>query len=123
MLVFLTKARRATLSAQASVSRSESVNRIAAVLLVVVYNVVGALDIASTHLSVSAGIAEEINPIMRAGMDHLGLGWIAAKLFLQGVICGMVLWFPHRFVLSFFALAIAFNGGVVYNNFSIFFSG
>jgi hypothetical protein len=120
-MVFLTKARRATLAAQASVSRRERTNRLAAVILVVLYNVVGALDILSTHWSVTAGVAEEINPIMRAGMDHLGYGWIVAKLFLQGIICGMVLWFPHRFVLSFFALAIAFNAGVVYNNFSIFY--
>lgn len=120
-MVFLTKARRATLSAQATLSRAERANRLAAVTLVVLYNLVGALDIVSTHWSIAAGVAEEINPFMRAGMDHLGLGWIAAKLFLQGVICGMVLWFPHRFVLSFFALAIAFNGGVVYNNFSIFY--
>lgn len=120
-MVFLTKARRATLAAQAATSRGERVNRITAVLLAVLYNFVGALDIVSTHWSVSSGLAEEINPIMRLSMDHLGYGWIAAKLLLQGVICGMVLWFPHRFVLTFFALAIAFNAGVVYNNFSIFF--
>ncbi len=120
-MVFLTKARRETLAAQASASRQGRANRIAAVILVVIYNVVGAMDILSTHWSVTSGIAEEVNPIMRAGMEHLGLGWIAAKLFLQGVICGMVLWFPHRFVLSFFALAIAFNAGVVFNNFSIYY--
>lgn len=121
VLVFLTRMGRPSLAAQASISRGERINRLAAVVLVVIYNCVGALDILSTHWSVTTGIAQEVNPIVRAGMEHLGLGWIVAKLVLQCVLCGMVLWFPHRVVLALFGLAIAFNAGVVYNNFSIYF--
>jgi hypothetical protein len=52
-------------------------------------------------------------------MDNYGVAWIAAKLFLQIVISGMVLWFPHRFVLIIFTLAVWTNGFVVLNNFRI----
>ncbi|MBY0422828.1 MAG: DUF5658 family protein, partial [Parvularculaceae bacterium] len=96
---FLVKRPREALTTQAARARGFAINRVVAVILVVLYNVVGAVDIVSTHHGVGSGVAEEVNPIMRAGMEHLGLGWIAAKLFLQGVITGMVLWFPHRIVL------------------------
>lgn len=117
------KRRRETLTTQAARSRGLALNRIVAVILVVVYNTVGAVDIVSTHQGVTSGVAEEVNPLMRVGMEHLGLGWIAAKLFLQGVITGMVLWFPHRIVLSIFAFAILFNAVVVLNNIKIVFGG
>jgi hypothetical protein len=58
---------------------------------------------------------------MRAVMDAHGPGWIGAKLFLQLVISGMVIWFPHRIVLAVFALAITLNGLIVMNNFWIAF--
>jgi hypothetical protein len=31
----------------------------------------------------------------------------------------MVLWFPHRIVLGLFAVAVAFNAGVVWSNLRI----
>lgn len=120
-LIFLSKERRTALSAEAEVSRRGMVNRLAAATLVVLYNVVAAIDIYSTQIGVSTGVAEEANPLMRAGMEHLGLGWIVAKLLLQAVITGMVLWFPHRIVLGIFACAIALNAAVVLNNLHIVF--
>lgn len=120
-LIFLTKERRTALSAEAELSRRGMVNRLAAAVLVVLYNVVAAVDICSTQIGVATGVAEEVNPLLRAGMEHLGLGWIVAKLALQAVITAMVLWFPHRIVLAIFACAIAVNAAVVLNNLHIVF--
>lgn len=111
--------RRRALSSDALESRSDEGNQLVAWLAVIVYAFVGAADIYSTLLGVHSGVAEEINPVLRAAMDHIGLGWVAAKLLLQGVISFMVLWFPHRIVLGIFIVAIAFNIGVVVNNLHI----
>lgn len=89
----------------------------------VIYNIIGVLDIISTHAAISAGVAEEANPVMRAAIENLGGGWIAAKLFLQGVISFMVLWFPHRIVLGIFFVGMLSNAAVVFNNFRIYFTG
>jgi len=86
---------------------------------VVAYNFVGVFDIVSTIAAIELGVAEEANPVMRTIMDHYGVAWIAAKLFLQVVISAMVLWFPHRFVLIIFALAVWTNGFIVLNNLRI----
>lgn len=86
---------------------------------IIIYNIVGALDIYSTSLALAGGFGEEANPVMRAAMENFGAGWIAAKLMLQAVISVMVLWFPHRFVIGIFAVAVAFNAGVVYSNLAI----
>lgn len=120
-LIFLSKERRTALAAQAEVARGHALARLAAAVLVVVYNVVAAVDIYATQTGIASGVAEEVNPLMRAGMEHLGLGWIAAKLALQGVITAMVLWFPHRIVLGIFAAAILFNAAIVLNNLHIVF--
>ncbi|MEL7240651.1 MAG: DUF5658 family protein, partial [Planctomycetota bacterium] len=78
------------------------------------------LDIASTQANLIAGSGEEANPVMRAAMAHLGPGWVGAKLFLQLVITGMVLWFPHRIVLTIFLVAVTSNAAIVVNNFLIY---
>lgn len=103
----------------ASESRSSDGRRAVAIAAVVIYNVVGVLDIMSTSTAIGAGIAEEANPVLAQMMESLGSGWIGAKLFLQAVITVMVLWFPHRLVLGMFIAAIIFNGIVVMNNFRI----
>ena len=108
--------RRRRLVEQASRSRQDRLAGRIALFAVVVYNIVGLSDIASTLLSIHAGAGEEANPVLRAAMAGLGPGWIAAKLALQGVISFMVLWFPHRIVLAIFIAAITFNTLVVYNN-------
>ncbi len=77
----------------------------------------------STNLSIGAGLGEEANPVMRLAMDMLGSGWVGAKLFLQGVISFMVLWFPHPIVLGVFFIAIISNILIVANNFAIYFFG
>lgn len=119
MLSMLTRRRRRRLADQASESRESTAARRAAWGAVIVYNLVGLVDIWSTSLAIGLGVAEEANPVMRAAMDHFGPGWIAAKLFLQAVISVMVLWFPHRIVLTMFMLAVAFNAGIVWSNLRI----
>ena len=90
-----------------------------AIAAIVIYNIVGVADIYSTHHAISLGVAEEANPVMRAAMENFGFGWILAKLMLQALISFMVVWFPHRLVLGIFAVAVAFNAGVVYSNLTI----
>ena len=113
--------RRRDLARDASLSRADATNLLVAAIAVAVYNVVGVADIVSTAIGVGSGAAEEANPIIRAAMTHFGPGWIAAKLLLQGVISGMVFWFPHRIVLAIFIVAIGFNAAIVVNNFRIVF--
>lgn len=114
---------RQRLAEDASQSRRDEGARRWALALVIAYNIVGLLDITSTHLSLAAGAGEEANPVMRLAMNNLGPGWIGAKLFLQGVISAMVLWFPHRIVLTIFLAAVSSNAVIVGNNFRIFLGG
>jgi hypothetical protein len=86
---------------------------------VLFYNCVGLADVFSTWIGIERGLAEEINPLMKAAMDNFGLGWIGAKLTLQLLISYMVLWFPHRIVLAIFIAAASFNAWIVYRNFMI----
>lgn len=119
-LVFSSRRRR-QLVVDASQSRADRASLAYAVGLVIFYNLVGVLDIVSTSLALGLGIAEEANPVIATMMEHTGDGWIWGKIFLQSVLSGMVLWFPHRFVLGLFTLATLSNAWVVYNNFSIVF--
>lgn len=91
----------------------------AAVAVIVLYNIIGVLDIVSTVIAIETGAGEEGNPVILTLMNHIGDYWMLTKLALQGVISVMVLWFPHWIVLGFFSLAIAGNAVVVYNNFAI----
>jgi len=119
--LFRTKPREKSLGAEAAEARAVRLNTVIALAAVAVYNIVGVLDIVSTIAAIELGRAQEANPLMRAIMDHHGAGWIGAKLFLQLVISGMVLWFPHRIVIAVFALAVTTNGLIVANNFLIAF--
>lgn len=119
--LFKTTPREKALAAQAAEARAIRLNVVIALAAVAVYNIVGVLDIVSTIAAIELGRAQEANPLMRAIMDHHGAGWIAAKLFLQLVISGMVLWFPHRIVIAAFTLAVTTNGLIVANNFLIAF--
>ncbi|PQA87947.1 DUF5658 family protein [Hyphococcus luteus] len=111
--------RRQQLGQEARQSRASAVRRAAAWGLVIVYNMIGGADIASTVIALDAGAGVEANPILSALMTHAGEGWIFAKLALQGLISFMVLWFPHWIVLGFFAAATAGNAWIVANNFAI----
>ena len=112
---------RRSLGEQAAEARAGRFNAVIALAAVFVYNIVGVLDIVSTIAAIELGRAQEANPLMRAIMESHGPGWIGAKLFLQLVISGMVLWFPHRIVITVFTLAITLNGLIVMNNFWIAF--
>jgi len=111
--------KRGKLSEDARSSRASSLRWRSAILAVVIYNMVGIADIISTMMAISSGAGYEANPVIRAAMERMGDGWIAAKLALQGVITVMVLYFPHWIVLGFFAAATAWNAFIVYNNFLI----
>ncbi len=119
MFLIFSKKRRQRLVDDAERSRHDELNRAASICIVIVYNLIGLLDIVSTTLALALGGAEEANPILRYMMENAGAGWIAAKLFLQAAVSLMVLWFPHRFVLIMFTMAVLLNGAVVINNFQI----
>lgn len=120
MVSFLvSKSRRKSLAGDAAEARALARNVTVAIAAVAVYNFVGLFDVISTIAAIERGLAEEANPLMRAAMDHYGVGWVAAKLVLQLVISAMVLWFPHRIVLGIFIVAISLNGLIVLNNFRI----
>ena len=111
--------RRRKLSEDAEEARASVFYRRAALIAVIIYNLVGVTDIASTIIAISSGAGVEANPFLRGLMEHAGEGWVIAKLALQGVISFMVLWFPHRIVLGFFTIATLGNIWIVYNNFLI----
>jgi len=115
----VTHKRRQKLIADADDARSDQSRIYVAIAAVAIYNVIGILDIFSTASAIGSGVGEEANPVLRAAMANLGPGWIAAKLFLQGVISAMVIWFPHRLVIGMFAAAVTFNMIIVVNNFRI----
>ncbi len=111
--------RRRKLSEDAEQARASVFYRRAAWIAVIIYNLVGVADIASTVIALSSGAGVEANPVLRSLMEHAGEGWVVAKLALQGIVSIMVLWFPHRIVLGFFVIATLGNAWVVYNNFLI----
>lgn len=111
--------RRQKLADDARRSRASKARRVTAWVAVIIYNLVGFADIVSTMTALEVGAGYEANPFLRTIMEHAGDGWVIAKLFLQGVISFMVLWFPHWIVLAFFTVATAGNAWIVYNNFQI----
>lgn len=119
--ILFSSSRRSMLAEDAAAARAGRWNMVIAFAAVMAYNFVGVFDIVSTIAAIELGVAEEANPLMRSIMDNYGVAWIAAKLFLQIVISGMVLWFPHRLVLTIFALAVWTNGFIVLNNLRIAF--
>ncbi len=119
MLRRLFRDRQRQVAEQALRSRANRTALKVAWAAVILYNVIGLLDIYSTTAGLSLGVGEEANPLIKAAMLHLGPGWIAAKLALQLLISCMVLWFPHRVVIGIFLAAVAFNASVVYGNLRI----
>ncbi|MBB4658595.1 DUF5658 family protein [Parvularcula dongshanensis] len=96
-------------------ARSVPANRLAALFIVVLYNAIGFADVASTLHGLSAG-AVEANPIVAAAMESLAHYWVAPKLACQLLVTAMIVWFPHRFVLTIFSIAVAATGIAVVNN-------
>lgn len=119
MWAILSAKRRERLIEDAARARRHSLAVKLAWAAVLFYNCVGLADIYSTWYGITHGLAEEINPLMKAAMENFGLGWIAAKLTLQLLISYMVLWFPHRIVLAIFITAASFNAWIVCRNFAI----
>ncbi len=111
--------RRKKLAEDAERSRASVIGRRVAWIVVIIYNIVGLSDIASTIVALESGTGYEANPIMRTAMEQAGGAWVLAKLALQGVISFMVLWFPHWIVIGFFSVATIGNAVIVYNNFVI----
>jgi hypothetical protein len=91
----------------------------AALIIAVTYNILGVLDIFSTIAGLQAQLGVEKNPIIRLAMDLLQNGWIVLKLSLQFLVTAMILWFPHRFVLVLFSIAMMLTALAVYNNLQI----
>ena len=100
---------------QAARARAVPMNRLIALVIVVFYNAVGLADVASTVQAINLG-AVEVNPMMRSVMEAIHHYWIAPKLAGHLLVSAMILWFPHRFVLAIFSLAVAATGAAVVNN-------
>lgn len=96
-------------------ARSVPANRLTALLIVLLYNAAGFADVATTAQAMGMG-AHEANPIVRGFMDLLAAYWVVPKLGSQLLVTAMILWFPHRFVLAVFSLAVAATCAVVWNN-------
>ena len=90
-------------------------NRIAALIVVVLYNAAGFADVWTTIQALSLG-ASEANPVIRTAMEALASYWVAPKLASQALVTAMVLWFPHRFVLAVFSVAVLATLAVVLSN-------
>ena len=114
-MIFLFTRRRRNIIADARRARGDQWARIAGLSVVVAYNVIGLLDVFSTVVAIRAG-GVEANPLIRSLMESDLIGWVPAKLGLQFLVTAMVLWFPHRFVVGIFGVAVLINGAVVLNN-------
>lgn len=119
MFLVFSQKRREILLREAEASRLDEALRLLSLVLVVFYNLIGVLDVISTILAIGGGRGEEANPVMQAMMSQLGPGWILGKFFLQALVSGMVLWYPHKYVLALFTPAVVGNAVVVANNFMI----
>ncbi|MGV6801386.1 MAG: DUF5658 family protein [bacterium] len=91
----------------------------AAAIIALLYNFLGCLDIVSTIAGLQAQAGEEANPFVKLLMDNIAHGWILAKLALQFFVTIMILWFPHRLVLSIFSITLIIMSFVVWNNFQL----
>lgn len=112
---------RRNLVAHAREARNNQKGFQTAVAIILAYNVIGVLDIASTVAAIRAG-GVEANPVIRSMMESQLVSWIPTKLALQILVSGMVLWFPHRFVVGIFSVAVLINGGFVANNIRLAFT-
>ena len=107
--------RRRNIVHDARIARGDAAARITALAIVVIYNLVGLLDVGSTIAAIEAG-GQEANPVIRSLMESEMVAWAPAKIALQLLVSGMVLWFPHRFVVGIFSVAVLVNAGFVANN-------
>ena len=99
-------------------ARAVPANRLTAILIVLCYNAAGFADVATTVQAMGMG-ASEANPVVRGFMDLLSRYWVVPKLGSQILVTAMVLYFPHRFVLAIFSLAVAATTAVVWNNLQV----
>ena len=99
-------------------ARAVPANRVTAMLIVLLYNAAGFADVATTVQALGLG-ASEANPVVRGFMDMLAAYWVIPKLGSQMLVSAMILWFPHRFVLAIFTLAVAATCAVVWNNIQV----
>lgn len=121
MFSLLKADRRTILAQQAARARDKWANRQMALIILIIYNIVGLADILSTHMAIASGNGEEANPFIRAAMEDLSWekAWIMIKLSLQFAVTGMILWFPSRLVLAIFAAVVVMMSAVAISNFMI----
>ena len=99
-------------------ARTVPANRVTALLIVTLYNVAGFADVWTTVHALGLG-ASEANPVVRGFMDLLAHYWVIPKLGSQLLVSAMILWFPHRFVLAIFTLAVAATCATVWSNLGV----
>lgn len=99
-------------------ARAVPANRVTALLIVMLYNVAGFADVWTTVQALGLG-ASEANPVVRSFMDLLANYWVVPKLASQLLVSAMILWFPHRFVLAIFTLAVAATCATVWSNLGV----
>lgn len=114
-----TKARWKRIGEFASHAREDRRLFLMSAAVAIIYNLLGGLDIISTIAGLRAQLGEEANPFIRLLMEKTQDGWIPAKLALQLFVTWMILWFPHRFVLAIFSIAMVIMAGVIVNNLAI----
>ena len=78
--------------------------------------IIGVLDVISTNLGLAAG-AVELNGFVAWLQSAWGEFWFLPKLALQMVPAGMVLWFPHFWVLVCVTPTVLLSAIVVFDNF------
>lgn len=121
MQSYFSTARYKKFNAKAHEERKKTANRVYALSLVLVYNLIGFGDIVSTHLAISSGNGFEANPLMRTVMEQGPVEslWIMVKLLLQVFVSLMIVYNPHKIVLGIFTLITGLFASIVYNNFII----
>ncbi len=89
-------------------------------LLAAALVLVGGFDAFTTELALRTGGAIEINPVIRAAQEGLGVWWIAAKMAAHVLLAGAVLWFPNRPTLIAMSLVTLLTAAVAVNNLEIY---
>jgi len=120
VLLIFSEKRRQALSVFAEKERRKRSHRIAALVLILGYNIAGFADILSTDLALMSG-GHEANPLLRAAMDGFAWerAWVAVKLAAQLTGSVMIAWFPHRLVLSMLGFVIVLYAATVWGNLSV----
>ena len=109
--------RRRNLVRYAHLARADNKLFWSAFAIIVVYNIVGMMDILSTGLALAVNVnAQEGNPFLSYLMESGDTTWIITKLLLQALVSFMIIWFPHKTVLMMFVPVVIINALVVLNN-------